>query len=226
MGAYTRATMSTTHTSDSRPAPRRGRPPSGGREAILAAALDLLRERGASRLTTREVAKRAGVSEGSIFYHFTDRTGLLTAVIEDGLAAVQWVHQLGGSDEGVEETLAQVAAALEAFLDRALVAMIAAQSDSGLRTSLADHLLDRDMGPHRGIQALATYLEVQQAKGTIRGDVDPQAVALYVYSACFLRVSQRQMIGETYSKQLPSRETLISTIARLLTPPDASPAAT
>ena len=35
---------------------RRGRPPAGGREAILAAALQLLRERGIARVTSREVA--------------------------------------------------------------------------------------------------------------------------------------------------------------------------
>jgi AcrR family transcriptional regulator len=186
------------------------------------AAFDLLRERGTSRLTTREVAKRAGVSEGSIFYHFTDRTGLLTAVIEDGLAAVQWVHELGVAGDGLDDTLTQVATAFEAFLDRALVAMIAAQSDSELRLSLADHLLDRDMGPHRGIQALTAYLAAQQAKGTIRADVDPQAIAFFVYGASFLRVSQRQMISETYNQHLPGRDALIATIARLLAPPAAA----
>ncbi len=64
---------------------RRGRPPSGGREEILRATHDLLRERGMAKLTTREVAERAGVSEGSVFYHFEDRFGLLKAVFERAL---------------------------------------------------------------------------------------------------------------------------------------------
>src|SRR4051812_50101602 len=68
------------------PAPRRrGRPPSGGREAILEATLALLRERGVARLTTRDVAERAGVSEASVYYHYTDKAGLLRAVFEAGL---------------------------------------------------------------------------------------------------------------------------------------------
>jgi AcrR family transcriptional regulator len=55
---------------------RRGRPSSGGREAILDAALALVREEGIARLTSRAVAARAGVSDASVYYHFKDRRGL------------------------------------------------------------------------------------------------------------------------------------------------------
>src|ERR1700760_3553609 len=75
------------------PAKRRGRPPAGGREAILAAALELLRERGIARVTSREVAALAGVSEASVFYHYKDRAGLLRAVFEQGLAPLQALAQ-------------------------------------------------------------------------------------------------------------------------------------
>jgi AcrR family transcriptional regulator len=198
---------------------RRGRPPSGGRQAILAATLELLRDRGASRLTTREVAARAGVSEGSVFYHFTDRSGLLTAVIEDGLQALQAVHAGGPPAADLRGRLDQFAANIEAFLDQALVVMIAAQSDSELRAALAAYLTGNDLGPHRGVQALAAYLRGQQATGAVRNDIDPSAVAFYLVSSCFLRVSQRQMIGAAYGSDLPRRDQLIETLTTLLTPP-------
>ncbi len=212
--------MSTASASASPPAPRRGRPPSGGREAVLEAALALLRERGASRLTTREVARRAGVSEGSVFYHFTDRTGLMTAVIEDGLSELQTLHEGAVDGKSVHDALEAFTAAVEAFLDRALVVMIAAQSDSELRAGLADYLLGRDMGPHRGVRALAQYLSRQQAEGVVRGDIDPAAMAFFVFSACYLRVSQRLMIADTYGADLPGRSQLMSTLDILLTPPE------
>ncbi|MCH6160029.1 TetR/AcrR family transcriptional regulator [Streptomyces marispadix] len=50
--------------------------------ALTAAALQLLDERGAERMTVREVARRAGVSPGAPFRHFADRQALLTAVAE------------------------------------------------------------------------------------------------------------------------------------------------
>ena len=85
--------------------------PAGG-EAILAAALTLLRERGIARLTTREVAALAGVSEASVFYHYKDRAGLLQAVFEQGLQPLQALaldDRLAGA--GVDEVLTLLRAA-------------------------------------------------------------------------------------------------------------------
>jgi AcrR family transcriptional regulator len=202
------------------PTVRRGRPPSGGRAAILRAALDLLRERGASRLTTREVAARAGVSEGSVFYHFTDRSGLLTAVIENALRTLNELRT-GEPGAGVRDTLVAFATALEAFLDEGLVAIVAAQSDADLRTALAEFMAERDLGPHRGVEALAGYLRRQQAAGTVRPDLDPAAIAFFVVGSCFLRVGQRQMIAPDYGSGSPSLPDLMATLDTLLAPPPA-----
>jgi AcrR family transcriptional regulator len=204
--------------SETVPTTRRGRPPSGGREAILRAALDLLRERGASRLTTREVARRAGVSEGSVFYHFADRSGLLTAVIEDGLSALRALNDSAFDDAAVSVALADFTGLVEEFLDTALTAMIAAQSDAELRTALIDHLATHAMGPHRGIQVLAAYLRGAQAAGTVRADVDPDAVAALALGSSFLRVAAEQMLGAAYGTNLPSRESVLATLDVLLAP--------
>jgi AcrR family transcriptional regulator len=54
--------------------------------ALVAAALDLLDERGLDKVSVREVARRAGVSPGAPFRHFNDRQALLTAVADRILA--------------------------------------------------------------------------------------------------------------------------------------------
>jgi AcrR family transcriptional regulator len=185
---------------------------------VLVAALDLLRERGASRLTTKEVAARAGVSEGSVFYHFTDRTGLMTAVIEAGLQALKSANANGINGDDVPRALQGFAAGVEALLDPVLAVLIAAQSDAELRTGVADYLLGHDLGPHRGVQALGMYLAGQQARGTIRDDIDPQAVAFFIISACFMGVAQRQMIDADYGAELPDRSALVATLVTLLQP--------
>src|ERR1700758_4873047 len=96
---------------------RRGRPPAGGREAILAAALQLLRERGIARVTSREVASLAGVSEASVFYHYKDRAGLLRAVFEDGLRPLHELASEGGlAGVDLHEALSRYGATLEEFL--------------------------------------------------------------------------------------------------------------
>ncbi|GAB4243105.1 MAG: hypothetical protein Tsb0034_20830 [Ekhidna sp.] len=53
-------------------------------EKILHAALELFAEEGFKGTSTSKVAKRAGVSEGLIFRHFTNKEGLLEAIIKMG----------------------------------------------------------------------------------------------------------------------------------------------
>ncbi|RBQ16275.1 TetR family transcriptional regulator [Spongiactinospora rosea] len=61
----------------------RGRPRSQEVDtAVLAAALDLLIERGASETSIEQVAQRAGVTRATVYRRFTDKTALLIQAIE------------------------------------------------------------------------------------------------------------------------------------------------
>lgn len=66
--------------------PRRaGRPPDAesphGREALLAAARELLAEQGLARVSLRDVARRAGVQPPLVHYHFGSKRELFEAVV-------------------------------------------------------------------------------------------------------------------------------------------------
>ncbi len=54
------------------------------REALLEAALALVAEQGASAVSLREVARRAGVSHAAPAHHFGDKAGMLTALAVQG----------------------------------------------------------------------------------------------------------------------------------------------
>jgi AcrR family transcriptional regulator len=54
------------------------------REALIAAAEEILKERGTTGFSLREAARRAGVSPGAPAHHFGDTRGLLTAVATRG----------------------------------------------------------------------------------------------------------------------------------------------
>src|SRR5215211_1474073 len=54
-------------------------------EALIAATIELIEERGLEELSLREVSKRAGVSPGAPFRHFPSKTALLTAVAEQAM---------------------------------------------------------------------------------------------------------------------------------------------
>ncbi|MFF0437210.1 TetR/AcrR family transcriptional regulator [Streptomyces sp. NPDC004327] len=54
------------------------------RQAVLAAALDVIATEGPGALSLRDLARRAGVSHAAPAHHFKDRTGLLTAIAAQG----------------------------------------------------------------------------------------------------------------------------------------------
>jgi AcrR family transcriptional regulator len=199
------------------PPRRRGRPPAGGREAILSAALQLLRERGIARVTSREVAALAGVSEASVFYHYKDRAGLLQAVFEQGLEPLQALASGRGlAGAGLHDVLTQFADTLDRFLDQALPVMAAAQSDNALRDAMAAYMTEQDLGPHRGVAALGGYLAAEQAAGRVRAGVEPRAVAMLFVGACYTRAAQRQMPARV--DELPALEDIIGATEELLRP--------
>jgi AcrR family transcriptional regulator len=56
-------------------------------ERIRLAALDLLRDSGASALTTRAVCDRAGVTAPTLYHHYGDKDGLLRAIAASEMQA-------------------------------------------------------------------------------------------------------------------------------------------
>ena len=56
------------------------------RQALIDAAVQLVEEGGADKVSVREAAKRAGVSPGAPFRHFNNKTALMTAVAEQAMS--------------------------------------------------------------------------------------------------------------------------------------------
>jgi len=54
------------------------------RQALLAAALDILEEEGIGKLSLRSIARRAGVSQAAPYSHFADKNALLVEVAASG----------------------------------------------------------------------------------------------------------------------------------------------
>ena len=62
---------------------------SDGRQRILNAALELLDRHGYAAISLSEVRRAAGVSNGSLYHHFSGREQLAAALLLDGLARYQ-----------------------------------------------------------------------------------------------------------------------------------------
>jgi AcrR family transcriptional regulator len=92
------------------------------KDAILLAALELFAETGYSGTPTSRIAQRAGVSEGLIFRHFGNKTGLLEAILQAGL------EQVAATMEPYEEEDLDPRAAIVAHIERSFRLMRAQET--------------------------------------------------------------------------------------------------
>jgi AcrR family transcriptional regulator len=201
---------------------RRGRPSTGVREAILQAASAVLAERGVAGLATREIAGRAQVAESSIFYHFKDRVGLLQAIVSASVPAFADVVARAGAQPGqasLEDGLVRVLDALETLYAQVIPVQAAVLSDPELRDVFAQRTAQLDVGPHRALPPVITYLETEQHAGRLRADADadPRALALLIVGAAHQRALHRLL--RVAPSRLPSSRAVARNLALTMAPP-------
>ena len=90
------------------PRPAVAQPPPAARDRILAAALQEFADRGYEGATTAEIARRAGVTQPLVHYHFASKEALWKAAVDDLFDRL--VHSFGGAlqeltDVGTEQRL-------------------------------------------------------------------------------------------------------------------------
>ncbi|MEV2219498.1 TetR/AcrR family transcriptional regulator [Nocardia vinacea] len=191
---------------------QRGRPSTGVRESVVVAAQEILVEAGVARLSTKEVAKRAGVAESSIFYHFGDRMGLLQAVIQRHLRPVKDVLGEVAEEPGLRAGLVALVEALEEFFWDAIPVMAAVQSDVELRAKFAERSRELDIGPHRAVDAVVAHLSMPRADRRVPESVDLRAAALLLVGAAHQRALQRHLSPPDLIAGLPTIESVVDTV--------------
>ncbi|MFE2151306.1 TetR/AcrR family transcriptional regulator [Streptomyces lavendulae] len=171
------------------------------RRALLAAAVEAIEESGATAVSLRDLARRAGVSHAAPAHHFGDKAGLLTAVAVEGFdlfadalnatwertgdfaeVGVAYVR-FGLTHRGHFEVMFQPALCRTDSADLAAARARAAES---LRTGAALLAADAD-GGNQQTATLAAWSLVHgftalQLSGTLPlpADADPESVARQV----------------------------------------------
>ena len=87
------------------------------REAIVAAAVELVAETGIEGMTLREAARRAGVSSGAPFRHFPGKRELVLAVAEQGMAQLRASISRGLAECQSDNPLVRLAMLGSAYVD-------------------------------------------------------------------------------------------------------------
>lgn len=146
-----------------------GRPPSGARERVLAAGLEVLKAEGYAGLTTAKVAARSGQNKSLIAYHFGSKQGLVAAVgaevstsiteeVLGGLEATDTVEGLArGLLDGLWRLMDRDARLARLYFDLAAVSVVEPAVSAVMRemkdtwrAALTALLLDASDGPQAG----------------------------------------------------------------------------
>ncbi|MBN1210574.1 MAG: TetR/AcrR family transcriptional regulator [Myxococcaceae bacterium] len=120
------------------------------RRRLLDATITVLVEQGYARLTTVEVAKRAGVSQGAIFTHFDTKADLLCAAVAHLFPRLiqDYLAGFGGMSSVRDRISAAIQMLWSVFqrpeLQAAIELYVAARTDPELQAALAAM-----EGPHR-----------------------------------------------------------------------------
>ncbi|MDB5027371.1 MAG: hypothetical protein JWO66_1060 [Candidatus Eremiobacteraeota bacterium] len=191
------------------------------REKILRAAIETVRAHGIAGATTRVIATKAGIAEGSIYRYFHDKIDLVqTAVLEYLVPSYREFMTELPAKAGTATPAARLEEVLHetmAFYRDLIPLMASLYSENALRERYQAQLAGGMRGPHRASEAVAAYLSRERSLGRLRDGIDPQAAAQMLLGACFQQVFFEQTIGKEHM-QISDRE-LIAKVVQTLTNP-------
>ncbi|PKQ19869.1 MAG: TetR/AcrR family transcriptional regulator [Actinobacteria bacterium HGW-Actinobacteria-6] len=176
------------------------------RQRLLDAAAAVFSERGYARATTKEIAKSAGVAEGTIYRHFDDKRELFKAAFAERTALMRAdtldrLPELAGQNT-VRENLRRLVLALEEAEAAIAPLQAAMSSDMQLLEALALPVEGGAGGvPTTPLVPLAAYLAAEQELGRVKAGIDPERAAFALFAIPFTAVtSARMMRGVTITQ--------------------------
>jgi TetR/AcrR family transcriptional regulator, cholesterol catabolism regulator len=149
-------------------------------ERLYEAAIELIGEHGYTGTTVDEIVARAGVSKGTVYYHFKSKAELVTALLDDGL------QRLAASFREEAEGAQGPAATLRALVHAELAYIQRYQAFSKLVMSEMWRV-DRDWQDglrvlrEEYVAVIARCLDEGVRTGAFRAGVEPQTAASAVF---------------------------------------------
>lgn len=141
-------------------------------DQILEAARETFLEHGI-QATTAEIARRAGISEGTIFRRFENKQTLfLTCMGIQDPAFFSTIDEIAGQGD-LNENLVRLGDEMLDFFDE-LIPKISMITSSGMMHELASD--PQNIPPVRGLKKLTNFFAIEMKKGRIR-KADPEIVA-------------------------------------------------
>jgi AcrR family transcriptional regulator len=169
------------------------------RAKLIEATLAVVEEVGYAHASTRAIAEAAGVSEGTIYRHFPDKTSLFfAAALAPSTAVLDSISILPeqAGQRTLEENLTDALLRLAELQERVFPLEVAIAADPELAAHRRRLLASGGPLPGGVPEAIASYLAAEQGLGRIAADLEPPRVALVLLATLFglaLEASARGM---------------------------------
>lgn len=155
--------------------------------------------RGLSGVTTRQIAKEVGCSEGALYVHFKGRLELLLAMLEESLPGM--LKPLGALRESVgsgspQENLVRAVGAILKFHQRIVSASAGLFAEPELLAAYRNSLRHEGKGPHLSMGVLEEYIVSEQRLGRIDSTIDARLAAYLLMASSFFRAFNEQFFGK------------------------------
>lgn len=160
---------------------RRGAAPEK-RERILKAAIKVFAKNGFYATRVSEIAKAAGVADGTIYLYFKNKDDVLITIFEEGIQELLAIlREVAASDEPFERRVSRIIelqlGLLEAERDLAEVITVNLRQSSSLLKQYAAPLF------MEYIDVIAGLIREGQKQGAFRKDLNPRVVARSLFGA-------------------------------------------
>ena len=193
-----------------RSAPRR-REPEQKRARLLAAARSLFAERGYAATTTAQLAREAGVAEGTVFHHFPSKRALLEAVAGEygrGLAE----RMFAGVDVSARDPAAEpmLRSAFAYVREQGALSRLLALAPDPIGWKAARAASRREI-----VSALALAFSAWQGRGSLRG-FDPRITAELLFALVEAALTECFVYGDGSREEEYLRETVACVEGALL----------
>jgi AcrR family transcriptional regulator len=170
------------------------------REHLVASTAALVAERGTTAVTTREIARAAGVSDGVLYNYFSDKSELIVAALVrqfELMGAQTWQDLPRPGTGTLGGNLAQYAEALHTHIGDSLPIVAGLVTEHALLHRLLGEIHRPGQGILPFLDRLGEYLVEEQRLGRIRRDVDLHAtILLLTGAAATLTMRTHVMPGE------------------------------
>jgi AcrR family transcriptional regulator len=169
------------------------------RDRILEAAEHVIRTNGLSKTTTKEIARIANCSEGSLYNHFHSKEDLFMQIMRrhvQGYLAVLLKLPGRKGTRTVRENLEEIALAALGFFHLSIVLTASTFTEPDFLARHRPEFQQRNEGPHRSNEIVAAYVLAEQKTGKVNSGINSRSIADLLLGACFQHAFHLQFLGE------------------------------